>query len=169
MTVQSQVMTWLMLGEMFQKEEVSIETDLMSEELFFPVSKTEFFEVKTNEERIITSVIAASIHMQGYVTVLSGGINHTKVERERERCENLHTNQLLRAEETLDDVGDARGVSPQEILIHAQRNFETERCEKGKRASFQKKKTCFANTVLAKAKTPRRESPWRDVPTGGRG
>nr|ARK19933.1 venom protein [Ampulex compressa] len=80
MTVQSQVMTWLMLGEMFQKEEVSIETDLMSEELFFPVSKTEFFEVKTNEERIITSVIAASIHMQGYVTVLSGGINHTKVE-----------------------------------------------------------------------------------------
>nr|ARK19901.1 venom protein [Ampulex compressa] len=80
MTVQSEILTWLMLGEKFAKDEVSPEIGLTSEELFFPVSTLDIFEIKAKEGRIITSLIAASIHMQGYVSVLTGGINQTSIE-----------------------------------------------------------------------------------------
>ncbi|KAG7204786.1 hypothetical protein KM043_005193 [Ampulex compressa] len=81
MTVQSEILTWLMLGEKFAKDEVSPEIGLTSEELFFPVSTLDIFEIKAKEGRIITSLIAASIHMQGYVSVLTGGINQTSIEK----------------------------------------------------------------------------------------
>ncbi|KAG7204788.1 hypothetical protein KM043_005195 [Ampulex compressa] len=79
MTVQPEMVRWLMLGDTFTKDEVP-EIGLLSEESLYIVSTSQNVEIETKEKRIITSVIAASMFMHGYVTVINGGINHTKVE-----------------------------------------------------------------------------------------
>nr|ARK20007.1 venom protein [Ampulex compressa] len=79
-TGESEMPKWLTLGEKFSKYYVPPEIGLLSEESLFFVTKMKNVEIETKEKRIITSVIAASMFMHGYVTVINGGINHTKVE-----------------------------------------------------------------------------------------
>nr|ARK19928.1 venom protein [Ampulex compressa] len=79
-TGESEMPKWLTLGEKFSKYYVPPEIGLLSEESFSPVSATKKFEIKTKEKRIITCLFAASLYMQGYVTVVKGGINRTQLE-----------------------------------------------------------------------------------------
>nr|ARK19938.1 venom protein [Ampulex compressa] len=79
-TGESEMPKWLTLGEKFSKYYVPPEIGLLSEESLFFVTKMKNVEIETKEKRIITSVIAASMFMHGYVIVVNGGINHTKIE-----------------------------------------------------------------------------------------
>ncbi|XP_050456920.1 uncharacterized protein LOC126854355 [Cataglyphis hispanica] len=79
-SVLSEPTTWLMQGDVFTDEEATSRLiQLDSQKSYFPVSTRAEINYRARPGKLISCVIAASVHQNGHVSVVEGGYGTKKV------------------------------------------------------------------------------------------